>query len=158
MGNVQIAGLAELKKALGAFSSEMALKASRQAVAAVGYSMAAEARKNLKASGSVRTGTLLRNIAVAREKTPPSRVTFNVGVRHGKKSKNARKVVSYRGTRKSVKYENDPYYFFMVEFGTKNMAARPYLRPAFDAVTPKARDILARRLSKTIEKFKQGKR
>ena len=39
-----------------------------------------------------------------------------------------------------------------LEFGTVNMPARPWLRPAFDATKGKAVDVIGKRLGKNVEK------
>lgn len=74
------------------------------------------ARAQARAKGIVDTGALVDNIAMKKIRDG-SRLGYTVGVRHG--------------TRSQVKKGNDPWYWFLHEFGTVHMAARPFLRPAF---------------------------
>lgn len=50
--------------------------------------------------------------------------TYIVGVRKGKK---------YRNQGKKGNLSQDAWYARFVEFGTSKMAARPFMRPAFEA-------------------------
>jgi HK97 gp10 family phage protein len=45
---------------------------------------------------------------------------------------------------------NDPYYWWWVEFGTQKMAARPFLRPAFDGTKSQQLEALRKRLRDRI--------
>ena len=155
---VKISGLAELRTSFAEGSSEIQNKAGRGAVASAASIIRREAKNIVKSKGLIKTGALLENIAIKRDKSPAGVFTYNVGVRHGSKAKRARKVVTYRGTRASVKYENDPFYFFMLEFGTSKMPAKPFLRPAFESKKADAAQRIADRLRTSIEKFKAKRR
>lgn len=170
----RLSGLEALKKNLAEIDLDLQTKFARQAVSGGAYVIVREARRIVKTknfrkvsrnakgervltnkAGLVLTGALLENIAAKREKNPgPGLVRFSVGVRHGPKAKRARKVVSYNGTKAKVTYENDPFYFWMLEFGTSKMEAKPFLRPAFEAMKEKASGLMVDRLRKNIEKFK----
>jgi len=53
------------------------------------------------------------------------------------------------------KTKNDPagaYYAHMVEFGTKNMSAQPYMRPAFELNSPAILQRMVQEIQKTIAK------
>ena len=53
--------------------------------------------------------------------------------------------------------KNDGYYGHMVEFGTKNMTAQPFMRPSFekagDASLEASKDYMMKRVDKEIAKL-----
>lgn len=175
---MKLSGFDELKRNLAALDYDVQTKMGRTAAAAGAYVIVREARRLVKSgsftkvekgpdgartetakTGLVLTRALLENIAAKRERNPtPGTVRFSVGVRHGKKAKNARKSVTYSGTKKSVSYENDPFYWFMLEFGTSKMKAKPFLRPAFEGQKEKAVNTIAQRLRRNLERYKAKNR
>ncbi len=116
---VQMSGLKELEAALKDLDKKLATKIARRAVAKGAGVIRAEARTRAKALGLVLSGAMVKNIALKREpKTPRTRTEYHVGVRHGAQAKNAKKVIGKKKNGKlSVSYENDPYYWWFVEFG-----------------------------------------
>lgn len=151
----KIEGMDELLKNFRALHDDLKLKAAAAAVAGGARLVANEAKKNAQAQGLELSGALLENIAIKREKTGRDRIQYNVGVRHGSKSKNARKIVQYRYIKKVVTYENDPFYWWFHEFGTSKMPARPFMRPAFEANVERVKQAMANRLRSSIERFKK---
>ena len=75
-----------------------------------------------------RAGTLKKNISVRRVK---GKTAVYVGVFGASRKKIA--AFKAAGGGKGANNPDDPYYWKWVEFGTKKMAARPFLRPAFEA-------------------------
>lgn len=71
-----------------------------------------------------------------------TRQTFFVMVRHGKK---------YRHQGKRGNLSQDAWYWRFLEFGTRKMQARPFLRPALEAKRREAVDAIKERLSLQIE-------
>jgi len=151
----QIQGMDDLLKNFRALHDDLKMKAAAAAVAGGARLVANEAKKNAQSQGLELSGALLENIAIKREKTGRDKIQYNVGVRHGSKSKNARKMVQYRYTKKTVTYENDPFYWWFHEFGTSKMPARPFMRPAFEANVEKIKQTMANRLRSSIERFKK---
>jgi HK97 gp10 family phage protein len=100
----------------------------------------AEAKKNVP----VDTGTLRRAIYMKqiREASDNSKQTYYVGVRRGKSER---------------KKNRDGYHFAFVEFGTAKMAARPFMRPAFEAKKVDAVEIIKKRLAERVEKLAREK-
>ncbi|MCI7075863.1 MAG: hypothetical protein MR931_01110 [Campylobacter sp.] len=45
------------------------------------------------------------------------------------------------------------YYAHFVEYGTKNMKARPFMRPAVQAVAPKIPEIIQKHINKITAKY-----
>jgi len=89
-------------------------------------------------------GTLKRSVIMKhiRELSSGGRQTFYVMVRHGKKYQKQGK----RGT-----LSQDAWYWRFLEFGTRKMAARPFLRPALEARRTQAVDAIKERLRQRIE-------
>jgi len=54
-----------------------------------------------------------------------------------------------------VSWQGDAYYGRFLEFGTANVAARPFLRPAFDARSGEALGIFMDRLRENIERARR---
>ena len=150
----KIEGMDELLKNFRALHDDLKFKAAAAAVAGGARLVANTAKKNAQAQGLELSGALLENIAIKREKTGRDKIQYNVGVRHGSKSKRARKIVTYRGTRKRVRYENDPFYWWFHEFGTSKMPARPFMRPAFESNIENIKLAMVKRLRASIERFK----
>ena len=89
-----------------------------------------------------KTRTLEKSIGVIKRKTKDkSSVKFSVSPRRGGK--------------------NDGFYAHMVEFGTSKMAAQPFMRPAFDGQNDQsitaAKEYLAKRIDKEVEKARNGR-
>jgi HK97 gp10 family phage protein len=89
-------------------------------------------------------GTLKRSVIMKhiRELSGGGRQTFYVLVRHGKK---------YRNQGKRGNLSQDAWYWRFLEFGTRKMAARPFLRPALESRRREAVDAIKQRLSERIE-------
>lgn len=151
----KIDGLDDLLKNFRALHDDLKFKAAAAAVAGGARLVANEAKKNAQQQGLEFSGALLENIAIKRNKTGPDKIQYNVGVRHGSKAKRAREIVRYRGTKKKVRYENDPFYWWFHEFGTSKMPARPFMRPAFEANVENVKQAMTKRLRSSIERFKR---
>ena len=118
--SLKLNGGPELAFALSKLGDNVRKKITRRAVTAGAQVVKKRAKEIAKSKGIQDTGALIRNIAGKVEKqTSPDYVQINIGVRHGKPKKNAKR-------------QDDPFYWFFHEFGTSKMAARPFIRPAFE--------------------------
>lgn len=137
--DLQVEGLDELNRKLRALGPDLATRALRAAVAAG----AQEIKKDVVARVPVATGTLRRAVYTKfiREESGPERKTFFVGVRSGK-----------RYQKKNL----DAFYWRFLEFGTARLAARPFIRPAWDARAGAALNRIKAKLAERIEKFARG--
>ena len=140
-----IQGLAELDRALHALPGNIAKNVLRGAVGAGASVIRAEAKQRAPvATGQGKDapppGTLKRAIysKQIRELSNFSKQTFFVSVKSGAKHRGAGK-----------KYL-DAWYWRFVEFGTSKMAARPFLRPAFEAKKTEAIEAIRAYLAKRI--------
>lgn len=125
-------GLAELKRALEELPKNIGRNVLRGAVRAGAAVIRAESQARAPvyagdvSKGHPPPGTLKRAIYMKQiaELSGATRQTFIVGARKGRK---------YRHQGKSGNLSQDAYYASFVEFGTSRMAARPFMRPAFEA-------------------------
>ena len=144
-----IKGLSELSAALKELPNRIARNALRQSVARGAVVIRDEAKARAPVSttppapGDPLPGTLKRSIVIKHDKDRSSLTsqTYVVAVRHGKK---------YRNQGKKGNRSQDAYYWRWVEFGTVKMAARPFMRPAFEAQKEAAVQEIARVLAERI--------
>ncbi|NBP38571.1 MAG: HK97 gp10 family phage protein [Betaproteobacteria bacterium] len=147
---VRIEGLAQLDRALRELPQRIANRGLRASVYAGAKVIRDEARSRApKAAQSLGPkqpppGTLKRSVIMKhiRELSGGGRQTFYVLVRHGKK---------YRNQGKRGNLSQDAWYWRFVEFGTRKMAARPFLRPALESRRREAVDAIKERLTQRIE-------
>lgn len=133
---VEVQGLKELEQKLLQMAPKLARNGLRASVAAGARVVVAEARKNVP----VDTGTLRRAIyqKQIREQSSMTQQTFFVGVRAGKREQ---------------KKNRDGYYFPFIEFGTTKMAARPFMRPAFESTKGQALEAMKEKLAQRVEQL-----
>jgi len=151
---VEVQGLSELADALRALPKE--LSGHRGGPLAVGLRKAANVIKDeAKAKAPVKTGLLKKNIIVRRDSKLPPGVNemFEVRVKAVKK----KRADNVRNRRKRIvgnKYdaEGSAFYWRFLEFGTKKMKARPFMRPAFEAKKEAALQTFTTELAKAIDK------
>lgn len=135
MVKVEVQGLAELMKAMQELPKELHKGPLRSAVGA-GAKVVQDAAKGLAPRDE---GTLQKAIYRTRSRSESSAVqeTAIVGVRFGRRYRR-------RG--------QDAWYWRFIEFGTVKMAARPFLRPAFETTKAEQLKVLQERLKKAIER------
>lgn len=139
---ISVKGLAELGARMEKLKAEVAVKASRSAVAAAALVVKKAAIVNAPAyfeehlvkDALVQPGNLKRNIISKRLPRSPLTAEYIVTVRGKKKDGYAAR------------------YGRLVEYGTVKMAAQPFLRPALANNIDKAVAAMAKRLDKAIKK------
>jgi len=146
---MQVKGAAELVKLLNQLPARVAKNGLRNAVYAGAKVVrdeaksrapkAAEAMPNQPPPGTLRRSVIMKHIP---ELSSLTRQTFFVTVRHGKK---------YRFQGKKGNLSQDAWYWRFIEFGTRKMRARPFLRPALEAKRCEAVQAMKDRLSDRIE-------
>lgn len=149
---LQLTGFKELAAALRELPDRVAKNALRSAVNAG----ATVIKKEAIGRAPRDTGALQANLyqKQIREQSGDSRQTFYVGVRKG-----VAKYANTKANRRSGKvgkvYENDgtTFYWKFLEFGTSKMAARPFLRPAFDMKKEDAVAAIGAKLDERIQKY-----
>lgn len=139
--SLDMLGLGELESDLLRVSSATANKAIRDAVLAG----ARVARDKSRESAPVRSGTLKRNLVVTRlrQSQTPGAAVAGVSIK--------RPAAKKRGNRSSAKPQSAPYYWLFLEFGTSNMNAKPFLRPAWDNNLTQIEQAVRSKLAQAID-------
>ncbi len=145
-----VTGLRELQDALKELPERIAKNALSSSVYAAAKVIKDEAKQRApKFTGPVSQGhpppgTLGRSIIMKHisEKSDKYQQTYYVLVRHGKK---------YQAQGKKGTLSQDAFYWRFVEFGTVNMAAKPFMRPAFESKKQAAIEALKQKLATRIE-------
>jgi HK97 gp10 family phage protein len=140
---LKVRGLKELNRVLERVPDRMAKRILRKAVREAAKPVLAEARMLARTRMQVRTGSLVRNITSRgatrnRHNTRGYVARQIIGVRHGQKGRKGIDENRGPGSKRvlasgRVKYTNDPFYYFFLEKGTKNIRARNFLRDALPA-------------------------
>jgi len=129
---IKVHGLQELSQTLMKLPAELEKRVIMGALRAAGQTIRKDAMARApilqKPDPRRRAGTLKKNISVRRVK---GKTAVYVGVFGASRKKIA--AFKAAGGGKGANNPDDPYYWKWVEFGTKKMAARPFLRPAFEA-------------------------
>lgn len=170
MIQTKLTGLSEVKAVLEGLPNKLSRKILEKGLLACAVPMVTDANARApvlaEATKYRKPGTVRKRIRALR--TRPIRgmtATITIGVRgltraavRNFKFKRMRKVVSkgygssgsvLRGI-KGADNPNDPFYWKFLEFGTSNMAARPFLRPAFEAKKMQSAQMAAGEFKKEI--------
>lgn len=146
MAEIKIEGLDEVIKAMLALPDAIVKNGAAYAMRKGANVIAKEAKARapvLKSATDARVSGLTRQkIAVRKRKKrgPGIALAYSVGVLGGASLKNK----STKKTRKAGTVGQDadlktrPAYWRFLEFGTEKLAAKPFLRPAFDAKAEEA--------------------
>lgn len=149
MLQTQLTGFKELGAKLQELAADVAEKELRSATLAATSVVRKRVRDNAFANFVLRTGTLDRAIFNKYVKAASDGrwgQTYVIGVRQGRRFALKRAGKAVRGTGK------DAYYWWMLEFGTVKMHARPFVRPALPAEQARAIEAMRKRLASGVEK------
>lgn len=138
---MNLTGFKELANALRELGPRVAKNTLRRSVAAG----ATIIRKEAMDRAPVDTGEMRKDIQVKRERDTKGEMSakYSVFVRAGKKSR-------LSGRARNV--QKDSYYWKFVELGTSKMAARPFMRPAFESRKEDAVKAIGEKLDEGIQK------
>ena len=151
MISIKIEGLKELQKALSELPREIQGRPLRSAVSAAAKLISDDVKNRVSVG---ETGNLKSAVYRyrSRSNSTTGRETFFVGIRNGKeKYSNTARNRRLRQVGKAYKTQGEAFYWRYLEFGTKKMQARPFLRPSFEANKSRAVEVMKERLSKAIE-------
>ncbi len=154
MAAEKIEGLANLRNGFSNVASNMKLRTSRSMVVSAGGVLKKEAKAIAQSQGLRKTGALIKNIAIKREKTPEGIAQYNLGVRHGKDLGRKAKFVLVVGKSGRVvkKRENDPFYWSFLEFTTKRRSGTPFIGRALENKRAEAIQAMEDRLQKSLDR------
>lgn len=167
MAKTEILGIGNLKANFARVKLDMQSRTARGMVVAAGGVLKRKAKAIAQANGSVRTGAMVKNIAIKREASAGAGIEqYNLGVRSGrdltrKQKKAGRHLVVNAKGRIVVNYANNPYYWPWVEQGHKTrsgsaeVSAKPFIAPALEQGRTQAIGAMAERLNKALEKAGQ---
>ncbi len=166
--SARIEGLGELRRSFTSLTEDMHLRVSRRMVASAGGIVRKEARTLAQQQGLRMTGSMIRNIAIKREKTPEGVTQYHLGVRHGKDlgKSAARQLVVAKNGRVVNAYVDDPFYWRFLEKGRNvyhgdgkrkrgiksRIEATPFIAPALVNRQAEAIEAMAARLLTAIRK------
>ncbi|WP_405468601.1 HK97-gp10 family putative phage morphogenesis protein [Morganella morganii] len=154
MGSVIITGLSELSRKMQDLERKVSGRIARRAMNNGAGVLKKEVRQRVpvlgKSTDRRKRGTVKRNI---RSKTKIQR-NGQVITRIWVKSLPDKKVKAFKQTtgKKAALNPDDPFYWWFVEFGTSKMAARPFMRPGFEAKKEAAAEVVVRTLKEETEK------
>ncbi len=158
-GNVQILGIGELSRKFAELAENMKQKTARRMVATAGGIVRKEAKALALSQGLKQTGSLIKNIAIKREKNVPEGVEqYHLGVRHGRELRRAKIdklfLVKNKSGRVVWKRVDDPFYWRFLEFGTKQINPYRFIQQALNNKQQEAIDAMLSRLQRDLEKSK----
>lgn len=147
--SVNLIGLGGLQAEFEKLAKAVGNKVVRDAVMAG----ARVARDKARASAPVRSGKLKKNITVTRLKQSETPGGATAGIRVKKPSGKTAKARKRSGKkRKGNRFEYDaPYYWKFLEQGTSKMAAKPFIRPAWDSSLPQIEKAVTDKLAEGID-------
>lgn len=138
MADIHIEGLDDVLAALKALPDSITKNAAPFAMRKGANVIAKEA----KARAPNRTGNLQKRIAVRKRKRrgPGIALAYSVGVLGGASATYGNTKTNRRKGLVGKKYETGgtAFYWRFLEFGTEKLAAKPFLRPAFDSKAEEA--------------------
>lgn len=151
---VKLQGVKALKRALRDAPRKIRVKAVRRALTLAGRVIRDEAKAHaplLQAPSPYRTrGTVKRRIAVRPSKF--ARQGGDEGVFIGVRPIRGKAQIKRYG-KASARNPNDPFYWRFLEFGTRKMAARPFLGPAARSKGEQAIAVFVKETVPAIEKL-----
>lgn len=154
---IEVLGLGDLRKSFAGLRDEMKMKTALRMVASAGGVLRTEAKRIAQSLGLRKTGAMIRNIAIKRERRAPAGTTqYHLGVRHGRHLGNGKKVIKFLALNKRgrvvTRRENDPFYWRYIELGTKYIEAEKFLQQATENKRAEAIAAMGKRLQQDIEK------
>lgn len=147
---VRVEGLRELSDRLEKLDKKVAGQVVRKAAITGARLIRDEAKNRVP----VDTGVLKQNIVIKRFRTRgKGNVRYGIGLVSSKAVYSNTKTNRKKGRVGKSYYQDKAFYGHMVEFGTRKMKARPFLRPAFESQKEKAVDVVKNTLKQEIDKL-----
>lgn len=155
-GNFEILGIGELSRKFSMLTQNMKQKTARKMVAAAGGIVRKEAKSLALQMGLKKTGSLIRNIAIKRERSAGDGVEqYNLGVRHGRELRRSKlnrlQLVKNSAGRVVWRRVDDPFYWRFLEFGTKSISPHRFLQKSLENKRQAAIDAMMKRLDNEMQ-------
>lgn len=150
----QISGMVELGRAFAELDGRVQKRVRRNALAAGGRVFRDAARAKAPVlqvlAPNRNPGTVKKAITLKVERAHGSEQEVRVWV----KSLGKAKIAEFKKAAKKAGAQNpnDPFYWWFLEYGTRKMAARPFMRPAFEESKVQAAEATKNRMSEQIAK------
>lgn len=158
---VRVDGLKQLEQAIDELTLDLSRRVIRGALRDAAQPIMRGARQRapvLKSAHPHRVpGTLRRNIVTLNSKRARREGMIGVYIRVRRLAKGAVTAFKRATGRKGAQNPFDPFYWWFLEFGTKRIAARRYMRGAFESARTQALDIFTRRVGERIAKANRRK-
>jgi HK97 gp10 family phage protein len=150
----KIEGLGELRAAFAQIAQETETRTARRMVVAGGGVLKRKAKAIAQALGLRKTGAMMNNIAIKRERTPPGTAQYNLGVRHGRDITRSgeKKLLLKVGKSGRIVRANDPFYWRFLELTTKRRQGTPFIGAALETGKDEAIEAMKKPLQVDIEK------
>lgn len=161
--SVRVDGLDGLLRSLRQLPRELQGKPLQTGMRKGGNLIRDEARRRAPRASGFLTQQIVVRRAAAKERRKAGVGAggeyFTVGVRTGKKVKYANTKRNRRQGRAGKLYEQSgwAYYWRFLEFGTKNMRAKPFLTPAAEARGPQAAQMMIDETRNAIDKIMKAR-
>lgn len=149
--SIQLSGFEQVYKALEALPAKIQKKALREGVKKAGEFL----RDRIAERAPYRTGLLRDSIVAGSARTKKLSVAISIGpaaTNRPKASGDKRQEQSLGGETSGDKKPKDAYYAKFIEFGTVNMAARPFMRPVLDANSEAITSIIEQSIREFVER------
>lgn len=152
---VEIKGLSELRRKLQALPPALSSRSGGPVRSAL-FKAAKVVRDEARQLAPRRTGLLAANVVAKRNPHPESHnaneeygvMVSSIKRKYANTARNRRK----RRVGKSYRVAGPSYYWRFLEFGTRKMAAKPFMRPAFERTKQRALEVFKIALSAAIDR------
>lgn len=163
MNDTKVAGVAALRKALLDMPVDLGKKAVWSALGGAGVVVKQEAVRRApvlaQATATRKPGTVRDAIRVSRSRINRGQSgLYEVIVRVKPLNKQKKAAAKAAGALSGANNPDDPFYWWYLEFGTSKMAARPFLRPAFDTTKNEQLAGLQRRIKRYLDRYAEKTR
>lgn len=151
----KIEGLGELREAFEQIGRETETRTARRMVVAGGGVLKRKAKGIALSLGLKKTGAMINNIAIKREKKVPEGVAqYHLGVRHGRDITRSgeKKLLLKVGTSGRIVRANDPFYWRWLELTTKRRQGTPFIGAALEQGRDEAIEAMKKPLQSDIAK------
>ena len=137
---VEWTGAKELAAQMAGLARDAADHLAFRAVYGAAENSRVAAIENVVNEGLVESGALVHNVAIVRKPVAGLTFSYDLGVRHGAITQ--------------IHEDDDPYYWFMLEFGTvKRPKGTPFITPAIEQNKEKSLSIMQAVVTRGIARY-----